>query len=268
MSAASERAEHDVDPAMAKELERLLGPRGSGVRHRAVAAPEPAGDPEPELAQTPASSGEYQALFADLRREVEEAEARPTFRLKTRPTVQRRLLAGLVFLALLATSAGLLPRQDMAAYPLPLLAATVLSLGALFTIVLLAALRPAYLPALPPGRSRALTGLAVAATCVVAVVPALAGEGLHPEHAGFLFHSIPCLVFGLLGAAPVYAAVRLVDRDGGHLLGAVAAGLAAGAILEVHCPLAGVAHRGFGHVAVLGLLLAGAFAIDRLRVRA
>ena len=279
MSAASERAEHDVDPAMTEELERLLGPRGSGVRHRTVDArrggdaggpldgrgpvhsrsPELRADPEPELAASP----EFASLFEALQHEVKAAESTATFRLKSQSTPRRRLLASAVFAALLATSVGLLPRPDLATYSLPLLVATVASLGALFAVVLLAALRPAYLPALPPGRLRAITGVAVLATCVLAVVPALANEGLHPHDHGFLFHAIPCLVFGLMGAVPVYGVVRLLDQGGGHVLAAVAAGLAANAILEVHCPYAGVAHRGLGHAAVLGLLLAGAFLLER-----
>ena len=267
MNAATDRAEHDVDPALATELEKLLGPRGSGVRHRTVRSPEVLGDPEPELAQTPASSGEYATLFASLREEINAAEARPAFKLETQPTIQRRLLAGMVFAALLATSAGLMPRPDLATYSLPLLTATLLSLGVLFALVLVAAVRPAYLPSLPAGRERSLTLLGVAATCMLAVVPALAGEGHHHAEPGVLFHALPCLIFGLLGAAPVYAGVRVVDRDGGHLLPAVAAGLAASAILEVHCPYAGIAHRGLGHAAVLGVLLALVFAYERFRGR-
>ncbi|MEM1415822.1 MAG: hypothetical protein AAGH15_13020 [Myxococcota bacterium] len=269
------------DPEIPDELEELLGPRGTSARTavrgsgerptaRALAAAglstEGREDPEPELAQ---GQPDFSALFADLRAQVEEAEARPSFRLKTQPTSVRRLISGSVFVGLLLASVAYLPREDLAAYPLPLLLTYLGSLGTLFVLTLFAALKPIHEPALSAAKVHGLTALAFAATCVLAVLPPFAHQGFEPVVPDALFHAVPCMIFGFVVALPVYAIVRLVDRGNplGRILAAAAAGLAANMILEVHCPIAGAAHRGLGHAAILGVLVLGVVIVERIASR-
>lgn len=228
------------------ELEALLGPPGNR------------GSDESD------ADFDLGALWGSLQERVAEDEETTQSKIRSLSTPKRNMTALLSFGVVLGGTITLMPRRDLSEYPLPLLALYVGCLGVLLLLALAAVLRPAHKPHLPPWQSKALTGVAIAATTVLALVPNLHA---HAEVRPFGLMTIaPCALFGLGVGLPIYGLLRLLDRGNpfGRVVAAAAAGLMANIALELKCPYGGAAHLVVGHVMVLVFFVAGALLADRL----
>jgi len=206
------------------------------------------------------------ALYADVRARVDDEK--PAEKMRALSSPRRYLMAFFAFGIVLGLTVGVMPRADLGSYPPHLLAAYLGSLGVLFVLALLAALRPVHLPPLPRWQNVGLTVLAIVATCVLAVVPGLRDHVTFrlPESAGFWMQAKNCIGYGLLIGLPVYGALRLLDRGNplGRLLSAAAAGLCANMMLEMHCPVGGAQHLLATHASVLVIFVVGVLVAEAL----
>jgi hypothetical protein len=229
-------------------------------------------DPEldPELVALLASvdderpdPSEVDALYGGVRGQILAAKSSPVERLRARPTWLRRSLGLLVFLFVVGITTGTQRRADLAAYPLAHLLAYLGSLATLIAVCTFAALRPLHRPSLPKLTGIGLGLLAVAATVVLAIVPDFHTHAPLPS-GGLLAHASPCFVYGFLVGAPIYAALRVLDRGNplGRVLAASAAGLTGNLVLELQCPSGGVDHRVVGHAGVVALYVLGVLALE------
>jgi hypothetical protein len=185
--------------------------------------------------------------------------------LRERSTLQRTVLVVAVATLLVAVSALVFPRSDLAAHPLGHTVALMALLGGVAAVAPARLLRPLHRPALPVGRDRLLLVAAVLVPAAVALWPmhghtgAPAGEGLD-----FLRRCAGCLAFGGALALPILlfgTVVRRARVDGPAVaaLAGVAAGVAAIVILHVHCPVTAATHLLASHVALVpGLALVAA----------
>lgn len=230
-------------------------------------------EPEPELAflegveaEPSLDPAELDALFAEVRKQVDESGARPLSRLAEQPTSRRRLF-GLLCFGLILAGLGTLP----AGYSPGALAIVVGSFGALLVAAVLVAFRPIYVPALSPVWKVGLCVAAVAAAFIIALVPELHGHATEAVPEGsFLAHALPCMSFGLLAGLPGYVFLRLLDRGApfGRVLAGAAAGLAGNTVLELRCAIGSTEHLVLGHAMVVVLFIAGVVLLERLVVRA
>jgi hypothetical protein len=224
---------------------------------------------DPELAALLASvddepdPSEVDALYGGVRGHILAAKASPVERLRARPTWLRRLLGVLVFLFVVGITTGTQRRADLAAYPLAHLLAYLGSLATLIAVCTFAALRPLHRPSLPKLTGIGLGLLAIAATVVLAIVPDFHTHA-PPPTGGLLAHASPCFVYGFLVGAPIYAALRVLDRGNplGRVLAASAAGLTGNLVLELQCPSGGVDHLVVGHAGVVALYVLGVLALE------
>lgn len=227
-------------------------------------------DLDPELAALLASvdderpdPSEVDALYGGVRGHILAAKASPVERLRARPTWLRRLLGVLAFLFVVGITTGTQRRADLAAYPLAHLLAYLGSLATLIAVCTFAALRPLHRPSLPKLTGIGLGLLAIAATVVLAIVPDFHAHAPLPS-GGLLAHASPCFVYGFLVGAPIYAALRVLDRGNplGRVLAASAAGLTGNLVLEIQCPSGGVDHLVVGHASVVALYVLGVLALE------
>ena len=208
-----------------------------------------------------AAPPDLDAMFGAVRRDIDQAEKRPSFWLRTRPTWMRRAIAGGAAALVVGLAGALALRGDFADYPTPTMAAALLALGSLLVLALHQALRPLHRPPISPWARAGLVALTLGSTFTVAL--------LSPpeEPTGSLVS--PCLFYGLLMGVPVYFVLRLLDRSAGTtspLLAACAAGLAANLVLQLHCPVDGVEHLMANHFSV-ALLFVAALWVAHLAAR-
>lgn len=229
-------------------------------------------DPEldPELAALLArvdderpDPSEVAALYGGVRGHIVAAKGSPVERLRARPTWLRRLLGVLVFLFVVGITTGTQRRVDLAAYPLAHLLAYLGSIATLIAVCTFAALRPLHRPSLPKLTGIGLGLLAIAATVVLAIVPDFHAHAPLPS-GSLLAHASPCFVYGFLVGAPIYVALRVLDRGNplGRVLAASAAGLTGNLVLELQCPSGGVDHLVVGHAGVVALYVLGVLALE------
>ena len=191
------------------------------------------------------------AMLGAVEREIEDAEKKPTFWLRTRPTWMRRAIAAAAAALVVGIGGVLTLRGDFEDYPLPTMVAACVALGSLLVLALHQALRPLHRPPLSAWARAGLVALTLGATFTLAL--------LSPPDAPSETLVSPCLFYGLLMGAPVYLILRLLDRGAGvtsSLLAACAAGLAANLVLQLHCPRDGVEHLMINHASVAVLFLA------------
>jgi hypothetical protein len=235
-------------------------------RSDASSAPDAELDPELEdwLAQARAderdagASMDVDALFGEVSRDIEAAERRPTFWLRTRATWVRRLVAWGAALVVVVVGGVIGLRGDFAEYPPAYMAAAVGALGVLLLLSLHQALRPLHRPPRPRWQRGAIVALTLAATFLLALLSPH-DPGAEPSR-GLAELGSPCLFYGLLMGVPVYLVLRLLDRRSGPtapLLAACAAGLAGNLVLQLHCPHRAPEHLVLSHFTVALLFVAG-----------
>lgn len=213
---------------------------------------------------------EIDALYGGVRGHVVAAKASPVERLRAQPTWRRRLLGVLMFVFIVGITTGTQQRADLAAYPLGYLAIYFGSIATLLVLCAFAALRPVHRPSLSRVTGLGLGALAIVATVILAVIPGFHAHASVPE-GSLLSHASPCFVYGFLVGAPVFAALRVLDRGNplGRVLAASAAGLTGNLVLELQCPSAGIDHLVLGHAGVVALYVLGVLALEwALRPRA
>jgi hypothetical protein len=199
-------------------------------------------------------------------------------RLRSLPTPVR-LLAGLLVLALTALAVLLLRRRsDLAAYPVPLLVASLVLLAALALLALRAYLWPLHRRAPSAVAAGGWLLLGLGFPVLLALLPEAHDlVHAHPESfegrgADFWPRSAACLVFGLAVSLPLLGLMLLADRRDRRGLGrlafaAAAAGLAGNLVLLLHCPLVARGHLLAGHASVGLVYLLLLAAAARLRAR-
>ncbi|MEZ4287065.1 MAG: NrsF family protein [Polyangiales bacterium] len=126
-------------------------------------------------------------------------------------------------------------------------------------------LRPVYRPEISVRRIGWLAACSMVAVIAFAFYTAHSNalESFNPQS------TIACFGFGIAMAVPIFAVLRLVDRGTplGNVLGAVASGVAAILLLQLHCPLASRDHLLFGHGSVLAAFLVVVLGLRWLRIR-
>ena len=235
-------------------------------------------DPEPELAflggvdpRAALGEEELDSLFEGVRRDVDKSGARRLSRLADQPTPRRRLFAFLCFTLIVLGTLTLGPRPDLDTFPPAALAAILGSFGVLLVLSVVVAFRPIYLPAVSTSTKVGLCVAAVGVALAAALLPGL-HEHVDARPADTLApwrHALPCLSYGLLAGLPAYALLRLLDRGApfGRVLSAVAAGLGANMVLELHCPVGGPAHLALGHAMVVVAFVLGAAVVEWVVVK-
>jgi len=219
--------------------------------------------PDPELEEWLAEAREAEAgpqpelegLLESVEREIGQAEKKPTFWLRTRPTWVRRAIASGAALGVVGLTAALMLRADFHDYPASYMAVALGSLGALLLLSVHMALRPLHRPPMRGAARAAVVGLTLASTFALALFsPHDPGEA----H-GVFDHVSGCLFFGLLFGVPVYFVLRLLDRgaQATSLLAACAAGLLGNLVLQLHCPRKDPEHLMLAHFSVVLLFVAG-----------
>lgn len=211
-------------------------------------------------------------VFARIEADVARTEAHPLATVRAAATRTRRMIAVAAFLGIFCFTLMTNARSDLALYPVPRLVLECAAYVVLLFLSVLAAVRSEAMPLLSRARVLALVALGVAATTVLAMVPAphtlpihLVGRG----PAAVWSSGAPCMYVGLLLGIPVYVVLRLVDRGSplGTVLAASAAGLLANLVLQVHCSVTSVGHRLVGHASIgpiLLICLGAAFLFERL----
>lgn len=255
MTTTSHADPADLSPEDLDELGALLGPR---VDPRAS---------DPRASENGAPPFDVDAVFAQVEQRIEADQRHASSRLREQPTWRRRLLALLAFLVVVATATAASPGRALTTLPAWVIAVQALSLTVLFVLALTVALRPPHLPALAPRRAWLLSGASILATLALALVPGLAHVGFYPDaDASYWSHTLPCLLWGLLVGLPIYGALRVLDRGNplGRLLAALAAGLAANVMLQLHCAMGDLGHILGGHALVLLIYIAGIAATERV----
>lgn len=225
-------------------------------------------DPELDaLMAAPEELADVSALFEGVQAQIEAAEKKPSYKLRTQPTSRRRLMAFIAFAMVILVTLMTGRRPDLGAYPPAMLALVLGSLGTLFALSAWTALRPIHRPMLAPWKLGALTALAVGTTLVLALAPGIHDHvALRPD-APLIRHASPCMIYGFMFGLPVYGALRFLDRGSSwsaRIIAACAAGLAGNMILELHCPMGGSAHLMAGHASVIICYVAGVFLIEAL----
>ncbi len=231
---------------------------------------------DPELSEWLAGAREeeplradYDAMLAGVEAQIAEAERAPTFWLRTRSTLARRLLAAIAALVVVLVGGVLLTRRELGAIDPVELAIAVGALGALLGLSVHHALRPLHRPPLSVPARAATIALTLVATFVLALLPPHDHAELASSPGGLLDHVSPCLFYGLLTGLPVYLVLRLLHRgpSAASLLAACAAGLAGNLVLSLHCPSSDPTHLMLGHFMV-ALLFVGGLAAVHLLARA
>jgi hypothetical protein len=204
-------------------------------------------------------------LFAKLEAEVAE-ETGPRAWLRARPTRLRFAAALLSVLLVVGLGGALKQRPDFAEYPM---ARLVLLLGVYAAGIVLAFGKELYLSARrgSPGDHVGLMVGTLGLPFLIAFAPATeASRHAGPEGA------LGCFMYGALLTLPTAALLWAFDRDDRPslrtvCLSAVALGLSANLVLELHCPSGNTLHLLLGH-ASLGLAwLTAWFVVRRASVR-
>lgn len=215
--------------------------------------------PDPELeewlsdarAADARAGADYAAMFSSVQGEIARAEKRPSFWLRSRSTMARRVIAIGAAGAIAAVAAVLALRSDLADHPLH----WAFALGALCALLFVSAhqaLRPIHRPPLPAWGHALMIAATLGATFLIALLPPDGHFGAFPPPVS------PCLFIGLLAGIPVYFVLRVLDRgQGSALLGACAAGLLGNLVLTLYCPSHDTAHLMLGHFSVAALFVAG-----------
>jgi hypothetical protein len=203
-------------------------------------------------------SPDVDAMFAEVTEDIEEAERKPTFWLRTRPTWMRRLIACGAALLVVVLGGVIALRSDFFEYPPVFMAVALGSLGVLLLLSLHQALRPLHRPPMPGWARAGVVALTLTATFLLALLSPHEPGVEASRGVGEMVS--PCLFLGLLMGIPVYLILRLLDRRAGvtaPLLAACAAGLAGNLVLQLHCPRRDLDHLMFAHFAVALLFVAG-----------
>jgi hypothetical protein len=149
------------------------------------------------------------------------------------------------------------PRPDLGVVPRDRFATSVLLYAIPAAAALLLALRP--LQRATSTRVRVVVvALGVLAAIAIAALPEM--HTGHPaatiEPGAFGRRALACLAFGTLTAVPIFAALRMLAREGPRvgakaLVLAIAAALAGSLAVFLHCPITHPGHLWAGHVSVL-----------------
>jgi drug/metabolite transporter (DMT)-like permease len=202
-----------------------------------------------ELARGDAELEGLDALYADVRARIERDDEAPGAGLRALSTARRRALAACA-LGLFGVLGGvMLARPHLAARSPGPLAATLGLLCVLSFASAMLCLRAAHRPPLPAWATAAWVLTAVVTASAVLLASSAPQSGVAATAPG----SLPCLAVGLMLGLPVYFVLRLLDRGGTPhaVAGALAAGLVAVLLLELHCPVRAPIHLMVGHVGVV-----------------
>ena len=204
-------------------------------------------------------------LFAKLEADVAQETGLRAW-LRSRPTRLRFVAAVLSVLLVVGLGGALHQRPDFAEYPLARLA---LLLGVYGAVILIAFGKELYLSA-RRGSLSDHVGLFVGALALpflIAFAPATeASRHAGPEGA------LGCFMYGALLTLPTAALLWAFDRDDRPslrtvCLSAVALGLSANLVLELHCPSGNAQHLLLGHASIGVAWLAAWSLVRRASVR-
>jgi hypothetical protein len=184
--------------------------------------------------------------------------------LRSRSTALRRLFALvlLVLPALVAAGVGL--RPDIDVYPPARMFTVIAGLLLLLATGVMYALRPLHRPALSDSAVSVLIGGPLLVVLVLYALPA--AHEAHPASlqppgaTALLEHASACLSAGLVFGTVLLLVLLGFGRGAvrrAWLLSAVAAGIGANLVLQLHCPNTAPLHLVLGHFDVLALLLLG-----------
>lgn len=209
------------------------------------------------------------ALRAGVREGVAAEDARLGATIRQQPFRARVALALLTVTLAVVGMWQLAPRADAAHYPtwrLFLEAAVYLVVAALG---IAAAARGVHRP---PLSTRAVTLLGAASVVIVVAVALMPAAHDHGEHVsrGMMEMISPCTFVGLGLALPCYVLFRLIARGSrfASIAAAAAAGLAANALLHMHCPMIATEHVILSHAAMGLWVLLGGVCISQVEASA
>lgn len=201
-------------------------------------------------------------LFAGLEARVEHESGLRAW-LRSRPSALRFQLAALA-VAVVAFAGGVLRlRADWSQYPGPRLLVPLLYLGLVLIVMRQELSARRRLVAAQPWPWLALLALPF----VLALAPATEASR-HAGPAG----ALSCFIYGVLLTLPVALLLWALDRDDRPSLrtavqSAVALGLSANVVLELHCANGNLGHLLLGHVSI-GLAWSAAWLLTRQLSRA
>lgn len=230
-----------------------------------------ASERDPELESLLAAPAEelpdVAELFEGVKAQIDAAEKKPGYAIKTQPTPRRRLMAFIAFAMVILVTLLTGRRPDLGSYPPAMLVLVLGSLGTLFALSAWTALRPIHRPMLAPWKLGLVTGVAVATTLVLALAPGVHDHITLRPDMPLIRHASPCMIYGFVFGLPVYGALRFLDRGSSwsaRIVAACAAGLAGNMVLELHCPMGGSTHLMAGHASVIIAYVGGVFLIEAL----
>lgn len=203
------------------------------------------------------------SVLASLQAVVEREDGTWRGALRAKPTTLRRLLVLAVPLTVVAVEFWLHASDSLQQAPLRV-GVSLSAFGVSMLVALMFSLRPLHQAPMPPLAQSLLVGGPIVLALGLSLWPTASVQATATDA---LRGAIPCLMYGLAVAVPVYVVTRILDRGSRltGLLAALAAGLSANVVLMTHCPTAGPDHMVLGHFGVIvGLLLAYA-AWSRLR---
>lgn len=187
-----------------------------------------------------------------------ESERGVTGTLRALPTRARRLLAIALSLITALVTFLLIPRADLAVYPMPRMALVVTMLLVTLAAAVRLSLWPLQVTLPSPRTTFAVLALAIVAPIVCASLPAAHWAhhasmlGAHGDLVNRAFH---CFAAGLALGMPLLLLLRALDRNAhtvtrSALVAAAATGLSANLALQLHCPLTHPWHLLLGHATI------------------
>jgi hypothetical protein len=219
---------------------------GDGLERELSRVLRPALEPQPDLSD----------LFGSVQAQIAGEHGTVAW-LQSRRTALRACFALAETILPVALTACFWLRPDIDAYPAGRMVAALSAMAALLGAGVWLVLRPLHRPPLPAWAGPVAIAAAVIGLLALSLLPP-PHPALQPDGMGALLSGARrCLVAGLLLGSGVFFALRALDRGGARraALRAVAAGLCANLVLQLHCPNTAPAHIVLGHFAVLAVLL-------------
>jgi hypothetical protein len=194
-------------------------------------------------------------LFSSITQAVAVDDASWIGLLRSRPTWLRRSLLLLLLAAIALSSWSAYGASAIALSPLRV-GVSLAFFGLLMVVLSMLSLRPWHQPALSSRAEMFWVGGSLLCALGLSLWP---GTDRYASLTELLSGALPCFVWGVAVALPVFVLMRVIDRGAWitGVLAALAAGLCANFALMTHCPTAGPEHMLLGHFAVIALFVAG-----------
>lgn len=196
--------------------------------------------------------GDLDGLYRELEGQVRREQG-PRAWLRERSTPVRGTIALGTITALTVAVWLSWARPDLGSYPGWHMALTLGAIGAVLVCALAIGLRPLHMPEAPAWLSRLVLGGGLVLLFAVYMLPAGAHAATHGDGLpGVLHGAWKCFGTGAVLGLPVYVLLRLLDRGSSPygVATALAAGLSANLLLQLHCPNSAPQHMVLGHLTV------------------